>query len=178
MKGNKILYAGASLAVLAIGFAAGTYAYYQNTITGTASGTVLAWNCTAKSSSPLTNNEGAKGDGEQFTISLGSLYPGSSGSRTITIASSILADYKVTFNTFTNMGTGSNHPNLNLYKDSGFATKINASDSLTGEVAAGGSKDVTFYYNWPYGDPDKKIGKDTYNVAPPSVSVIVTCSQK
>ena len=168
MKGNKILYAGASLAVLAIGFAAGTYAYYQNTITGTASGTVLAWNCTANT----------KGDGEQFTISLGSLYPGSSGSKTITIASSILADYKVTFNTFTNMGAGSNHPNLNLYKDSGFATKINASDSLTGEVAAGGSKDVTFYYNWPYGDPDKGIGKDTYNSAPPSFTVKVTCSQK
>ncbi len=163
MKGNKILYAGASLAVLAIGFAAGTYAYYQNTITGTASGTVLAWNCTANT----------KGDGEQFTISLGSLYPGSSGSKTITIASSILADYNVTFNTFTNMGTGSNHPNLNLYKDSGFATKINASDSITGEVAAGGSQTVTFYYNWPYGS-----AKETYNSSAPSVSVTVTCSQK
>lgn len=163
MKGNKILYAGASLAVLAIGFAAGTYAYYQSTITGTASGTVLAWNCTANT----------KGDGEQFTISLGSLHPGSSGSKTITIASSILADYKVTFNTFTNMGTGSNHPNLNLYKDSGFATKINASDSITGEVAAGGSQTVTFYYNWPYG-----TAKETYNSSAPSVSVTVTCSQK
>ena len=163
MKGNKILYAGASLAVLAIGFAAGTYAYYQNTITGTASGTVLAWNCTANT----------KGDGEQFTISLGSLYPGSSGSKTITIASSILADYKVTFNTFTNMGTGSNHPNLNLYKDSGFATKINASDTIEGEVTAGGTKDVTFYYNWPYGS-----AKEDYNSSAPSVSVTVTCSQK
>ena len=163
MKGNKILYAGASLAVLAIGFAAGTYAYYQNTITGTASGTVLAWNCTANT----------KGDGEQFTISLGSLYPGSSGSKTITIASSILADYKVTFNTFTNMGTGSNHPNLNLYKDSGFATKINASDTIYGEVTAGGTEDVTFYYNWPYGS-----AKEDYNSSAPSVSVTVTCSQK
>ena len=163
MKGNKILYAGASLAVLAIGFAAGTYAYYQNTITGTASGTVLAWNCTANT----------KGDGEQFTISLGSLYPGSSGSKTITIASSILADYKVTFNTFTNMGTGSNHPNLNLYKDSGFATKINASDTIDGEVTAGGTEDVTFYYNWPYG-----TAKENYNSSAPSVSVTVTCSQK
>ena len=163
MKGNKILYAGASLAVLAIGFAAGTYAYYQNTITGTASGTVLAWNCTANT----------KGDGEQFTISLGSLYPGSSGSKTITIASSILADYKVTFNTFTNMGTGSNHPNLNLYKDSGFATKINASDTIDGEVTAGGTENVTFYYNWPYG-----TAKENYNSSAPSVSVTVTCSQK
>ena len=163
MKGNKILYAGASLAVLAIGFAAGTYAYYQNTITGTASGTVLAWNCTANT----------RGDGEQFTISLGSLYPGSSGSKTITIASSILADYKVTFNTFTNMGKGSNHPNLNLYKDSGFATKINASDTIDGEVTAGGTEDVTFYYNWPYGS-----AKEDYNSSAPSVSVTVTCSQK
>ena len=139
MKGNKILYAGASLAVLAIGFAAGTYAYYQNTITGTASGTVLAWNCTANT----------KGDGETFTISLGSLYPGSSGSKTITIASSILADYTVTFNT-------SSTPK-----------------PLTGEVQAGGTAEATFYYKWPYGTE-----KENYNSSAPSVSVTVTCSQK
>lgn len=173
MKGNKILYAGAALAVLAIGFAAGTYAYYQNTITGTASGTVLAWNCTANS----------KPEGETFTLSMGALYPGKGGPLKITIASSILADYKVTFNNIKNMGTGSVHPNLNLYKKYNASTKtytevINDSETIPGEVAAGGTEEVTFYYNWPYGDPDKGIGKDTYNSAPPSFSVNVTCSQK
>lgn len=163
MKGNKILYAGAALTVLAIGFAAGTYAYYQNTITGTASGTVLAWNCTAN----------GKGDGEQFTISLGGLYPGSSGSKTITIASSITARYTITFDTFTNMGAGSNHPNLNLYKDSGFATKINASDTITGTITTNNGKaDVTFWYNWPYG-----TAKENYNSSASSVSINVRCDQ-
>lgn len=163
MKGNKILYAGAALTVLAIGFAAGTYAYYQNTITGTASGTVLAWNCTAN----------GKGDGEQFTIPLGGLYPGSSGSKTITIASSITARYTITFDTFTNMGAGSNHPNLNLYKDSGFATKINASDTITGTITTNNGKaDVTFWYNWPYG-----TAKENYNSSAPSVSINVRCDQ-
>lgn len=163
MKGNKILYAGAALTVLAIGFAAGTYAYYQNTITGTASGTVLAWNCTAN----------GKGDGEQFTIPLGGLYPGSYGSKTITIASSITARYTITFDTFTNMGAGSNHPNLNLYKDSGFATKINASDTITGTITTNNGKaDVTFWYNWPYG-----TAKENYNSSAPSVSINVRCDQ-
>lgn len=169
MKGNKILYAGASLAVLAIGFAAGTYAYYQNTITGTASGTVLAWNCTAKAS----DDDGAKGDGEQFTVTLGGLYPGAKGSKTITIASSILADYKVTFDSFSGIGAGSVHPYLNICKDADCKTKINSSDTISGEVKAGGTAAVTFYYNWPYADQ-----KDTYNSTPPSVNINVTCSQK
>lgn len=165
MKGNKILYAGAALAVLAIGFAAGTYAYYQNTITGTASGTVLAWNCTANS----------KPEGETFT---GALYPGKGGPLKITIASSILADYKVTFNNIKNMGTGSVHPNLNLYKKYNTSTKtytevINDSETIPGEVAAGGTEEVTFYYNWPYEDQI-----DIYNSTPPSFSINVTCSQK
>lgn len=164
MKGNKILYAGAALAVLAIGFAAGTYAYYQNTITGTASGTVLAWNCTA-------NNVGE--DGDPFEINLGSLYPGSVGSAKISIASSIAADYKITLNKFTNIGTGSNHPNLNLYKDSAHATKLNESDTLTGSLAAGTATDVNLYYYWPYG-----TSKETYNASPFTVEFTILCSQK
>ena len=161
MKGNKVLYAGMAVLILGISFAIGTYAYYQTTVTGTASGTVLAWNCTAN------------GKSDAFTVALGSLYPGSSGSKDITIAASIAADYTITFNKFTNMGAGSNHPYLNLYKDSGHATVINASDTITGSVAAGGSAKATFYYYWPYGSQ-----VDTYSAAAPSVTLTVTCTQK
>lgn len=161
MKGNKVLYAGIAVLILGISFAIGTYAYYQTTVTGTASGTVLAWNCTAN------------GKSDAFTIALGSLYPGSSGSKDITIAASIAADYTITFDTFTNMGAGSNHPYLNLYKDSAHATVINESDTITGSVAAGGSSKATFYYYWPYGTQ-----VDTYNSAAPSVTLTVTCTQK
>ena len=161
MKGNKILYAGIAILILGIGFAAGTYAYYQTTITGSVSGTVLAWNCTAN------------GETATFSISLGSLYPGSSGEKSITVASSIEADYVIRFGTFTNMGSGSNHPYLNLYKDSGHATLINESDTISGSVAAGGSDTAKFYYYWPYGDQI-----DDYNSNAPSVNVTVTCTQK
>ena len=89
MKGNKILYAGIAILILGIGFAVGTYAYYQTTVTGNVGGTVLAWQCTANSQTA------------SFTISLGSLYPGSSGSKTISVGATIAADYTITFNTFT-----------------------------------------------------------------------------
>lgn len=161
MKGNKILYAGIAVLILGIGFAVGTYAYYQTTITGTASGTVLAWNCTAN------------GQESEFTISLGSLYPGSEGSKDITISASIDANYTITFNSFSNMGAGSNHPNLNLYKDAGHTTVINESDTIEGTVAAGKTATSTFHYYWPYG-----TAAETYNTSAPSASITVTCTQK
>ena len=162
MKGNKILYAGIAILILGIGFAVGTYAYYQTSVTGTVSGTVLAWRCTANT----------VGEEANFTINLGSLYPGSSGSKTITVASSIDATYTIKFTGFTNMGGGSNHPNLNLFEDSGHATPINASSTLSGTVSAGGSDTKTFYYYWPYGTTTQ-----SYNSAAPSVTVTVTCTQ-
>lgn len=161
MKGNKVLYAGIAILILGIGFAIGTYAYYQTTVTGTASGTVLAWNCTAN------------GQSASFNISLGSLHPGSSGSKDITIASSIAADYIVTFDTFTNLGAGSNHPYLNIYRDADHNSAINQGGRLEGSVTAGGSSTATFYYYWPY-----ETQVDTYNAAAPSIALTVVCTQK
>ncbi len=161
MKGNKILYAGIAILILGIGFAVGTYAYYQTTVTGNIGGTVLAWQCTANSQTA------------SFTISLGSLYPGSSGSKTISVGATIAADYTITFNTFTNMGSGSNHPNLNLYKDASHSTIINSGGTITGSVTAGGTSTATFYYYWPYG-----TASETYNSSAPSVTVTVVCTQK
>ncbi len=165
MKGNKILYAGIAILILGIGFAVGTYAYYQTTITGTASGTVLAWQCNANST----------GEGDQFTISLGSLYPGASGEKSITITSSISAKYSITFSSFTNMGPESSHTKLNLYTDSAHATVINSGTTPAAytnkTIGAGATVTEKFYYNWPYD------GIETYNSAAPSVTITVVCTQ-
>ena len=169
MKGNKILYAGIAILILGIGFAVGTYAYYQNTVTGQVSGTVLAWWCKGPN------------DSASFTISLGSLYPGSEGTKTIDITSSMAATYTVTFGTFTNMGSGSNHPYLNLYKThsgTSYTDLIVAGETITGSTTydstSGSYKGTaTFYYYWPYGNQ-----VDTYNSAAPSVPVEILCTQQ
>ena len=163
MKGNKFLFAGLALLVLGIGFAIGTYAYYSTEITGTASGTVLAWECTA-------NNAGV---GQDFSISLGTLYPGVSGSKTITVAASIDADYTIEFTNLTNIG-GGKHPNLKLYKSSTFndLNEITNNTVLNGEVIGGSTSSTTFYYNWPYD------GTDIYKSDTPTANITVTCNQK
>ena len=161
MKVNKIFYAGLAILILGIGFAVGTYAYYQTSITGTVGGTVLAWQCTA-------NNQTAT-----FNISLGSLYPGSAVEKTITVGATIAADYTLTFQEYVDMGSGSTHPNLNIYSDSAHSSVINTGGTLNGSVAAGGTDDKTFYVYWPYGTTT-----ETYNSSAPSFKVVVTCTQK
>ena len=159
MKSKNVLYAGIAILVLGIGFAVGTYAYYTNTITGTATGTVLTWTCTAD------------GQTASFTKSMGAVYPGTSGSVSFAIASNIAAQYTITF-ALTNMGSGSNHPNLNIYKDSGHATVINNGGTITGNVAAGGSSTVNVYHYWPYG-----TASETYNSSAPSYTMTIECRQ-
>lgn len=164
MRGNKVLYLGIAILVLGISFAIGTYAYYQSTITGTASGTVLAWNCSAT------------GDSANLSFNLGSLHPGSSGSKTISISATIAATYEVRFTALNNMGTGSSRPNLKLYKDSGKTTEILASASnivYDGNIPANGTATATFYYDWPYG-----TSAEAYSSAAPSATISVVCKQE
>ena len=170
MKGNKIFYEGIAILILGIGFAAGTYAYYQTQITGSASGTVLAWWCKAN------------GDSATFNLSLGSLKPGSSGELDVAITSSMAADYQMAFSNFENMGSGSNHPNLKLYR-----TKTN-STTYSNEIVDGSTVPPTpgtttlsgstysatekIYYYWPYG-----TSAENYNSAAPSAKITITCTQ-
>ena len=169
MKGNKILYAGIAILILGIGFAVGTYAYYQTTITGSASGTVLAWQCTA-------NNQTAT-----FNMSMGSLYPGSASSDAITIRSTMDANYKIVFSNKTNMGSGSVHPYLDLYSDSAHTKVINNSTTLPtnegGTISAGGTATVNIYWYWPYGTEGGSNIIDSYNNGAPSIKATVTCTQ-
>jgi len=50
------LIMGIAMMVFAVAIAGGTYAYYQSTITGTVSGTILAWDCVNATSGSLNMN--------------------------------------------------------------------------------------------------------------------------
>ena len=180
MKGNKILYAGIAILILGIGFAVGTYAYYQTTVTGTVGGTVLAWECKAGEAGTTLSTS-------SFTIGLGDLYPGTSGYKTIEVNSGNMpADFTITFSNFVNMGSGSTHPYLNIYSTSAHATsdRIGNSGTINGEttldnVTGKYKGTATFYYWWPYGaNGDGTQGVEDYDPNAPSVRATITCSQK
>ena len=165
MSSKKILYAGIAVLVLGIGFAIGTYAYYQTTVTGSASGTVLYWDCTQNVSNATTV--------------LNNLYPGKSGSITFNLTCSMEADYSIYITAQTNMGPGNTaHPNLNLYKNSAttvssnIITSSSSSAVATGTLSAGTATTVTLYYNWPYGTVEE------YKTGNPSFTYSITFKQK
>ena len=63
-----------ALMLLSVGLAAGTYAYYQTTITGTATGSIVAWECKTNDSSST------------FTLAMGDLKPGSTGTLALNLS--------------------------------------------------------------------------------------------
>lgn len=128
---------------------AGTYAYYQKTITGTVTGTIATWNFKANSST------------SSFRVTLtpsgnktanSTIAPGTSGSFSVVLSaasSALPVNYVLTFGSFTNIPT-----NLVFYSDSSHTTvaDIEASGySVSGSLAAGGSVTKTWYWVWPYG---------------------------
>ena len=158
MNGKKMLYMGIAVLILGIGFAVGTYAYYQSTKEGSATGTVLYWDC----------NSGTTTAKQTFA----NMYPGTNGTITFTLKCSIAADYTITFSDYSNLATGG-HPNLKLYKDSAYATVLSSGGSITGTLTAGSAKTETIYYNWPYGTTT-----ETYSSAIPSFKYTITYNQK
>lgn len=158
LKGNIFTY-GLILMVLAIGVAVGTYAYYQNTVSGNVSGTVLAWDCALGSSGVQKNT-------------FANLYPGSSGSITFNVTSTITSTFEIKITGFSNMNSGTRAA-LKLYKDSAHSSVISANTVIaTGTVSSnGGNGSATIYYYWPYGS------EETYTDAVPSFTWEITCKQ-
>lgn len=143
-KEKKSIIAGLALIVAAAGISAGTYAYYQSRINGTASGTITPWS--------FTVNE--KGDAQEFVASLGDLKPGVSGTIVLNMsaaASGLGVDAVVSFNTATNIPT-----NMKFYTDASYTSELNLSkDTITRAISAGKTDTVTIYYNWPRGNAEK-----------------------
>ena len=168
------LIMGIALMILSVGLAAGTYAYYQTTITGTASGSIVAWEC-------KTNNSSSS-----FTLSMGNLKPGSAGTLALNLS---VKNFKALFTV--KLSNASNIPaNLNFYTNSTTQTSATclsktgaavsgcnlASTTKTLDATANGSASGTLniYYNWP-------LGTTAETPAPSgaaSIKINVTCKQE
>ena len=143
-KEKKSIIAGLALIVAAAGISAGTYAYYQSVIGGTASGTITPWSFTVND----------KGDAQEFVASLGDLKPGVSGTIELNMSaadSGLGVDAVISFNTATNIPA-----NMKFYTDPGYTSELDLSkDTITRAISAGKTDSVTIYYNWPKGNAEK-----------------------
>lgn len=134
----KATIAGIAMIVAALGLGVGTYAYYQTTITGTVTGSITAW-------SFLVNDKTT-----DFTVDLGDLYPGVSGSVTLNLSAE---DSGLGVNAVVSFSNPTNWPaNLKLYSDSGHNSEIViGTTTISRTITAGNSDTVTVYYDWPIG---------------------------
>jgi hypothetical protein len=174
--GNKVvktknektkLIMGIAMMVFAVAVAGGTYAYYQSTITGTVSGTILAWDC-------------LDGSGT-LTTAIGNIKPGSSGSFALKVKST---NFKTDITVALRYDTPANVPgNFKLYKDSAHSTSIamNGSTNVTAFTETGVAKNTqktyTVYYYWPLGTTaETPVATGTTNK---SFNVVysITCKQ-
>lgn len=155
---------------------AGTYAYYQRTLTGTVTGTIATWNFKANNSA------------SSFTVTLtptgnktanSTIAPGTSGSFSVTLSaasSALPVNYVLSFSNFNNIPT-----NLVFYTDSSHTTvaDIEASGySVTGSLTAGGSATKTWYWVWPYGTASSVTADNADANKSVSFSVDVVGTQK
>ena len=163
------LIMGIAMMVFAVAVAGGTYAYYQSTITGTVSGTILAWDC-------------IDGSGTLSTA-LGNLKPGSSGSFALKVKST---NFKTDITVQLKYDNASNVPsNFKLYKDSAHSTSIamNGTTLVTAFTETGVTKNTektyTVYYYWPIGTTAETpiaTGASSNNKSL-SITYAITCKQ-
>lgn len=173
-KEKSKLIAGIAMMVFAIALSAGTYAFYQSTISGTASGTIVAWECTAG------------GGASTFTLGLGNLKPNIT--KTIPINLSVKnfkAKFDVKLSGATNLPSAINFYTVNTNQSAdnclsktGAATdtcKL-ASTSTTLDATTSGTATgtVNLYMVWPKGSAEK--GPATASTA--KITVNVTCTQQ
>jgi len=156
------LIIGIAMMVFAVAISAGTYAYYQSTITGTISGTILAWDC--------------KDGSVTSQLNIGNLKPGSSGSFQIkAYTTNFKFDVTLTFNTGTNVPT-----NFKLYKDSAHSNAITFGSTAFSDtnIAKGTTgKTYTVYYYWPLGTTSETpIATGTTNKSM-TIPYSITCKQ-
>ena len=168
------LIMGIAMMVFAVAVAGGTYAYYQTVITGTVSGTILAWDC-------------VDGSGT-LTAALGNLKPGSSGSFALKVKST---NFKTDITVQLKYANTANVPaNFKLYKDSAHATSI-AMATTGGTTAAyvtaftesnvtkNTQKTYTVYYYWPIGTTKENpiASGSTSNNKALNITYAITCKQ-
>ena len=173
-KNKSKLIAGIAMMVFAIALSAGTYAYYQSVIGGTASGTIVAWECKAG------------GGASTFTLDLGNLKPGVTNTVPVNLSvKNFKAKFDIKLSGATNLSSainfytvGTNQSADNCLSKTGDATttcKL-ASTSTTLDATTSGSATgtVNLYMVWPKGQPEK--GPSAASTA--KITVNVTCTQQ
>jgi len=167
-KEKRNLILGVAMMVLALGISVGTYAFYQTTLSGTISGTILAWDC-------------KDGNITTSTTSLGNLKPGTNGSFSFSIKS---ANFKTDMSVALKYANTANVPaNFKLYKDSAKSTQITMTSAYPGtaqfsdaNVAKNTAKTYTVYWDWPYGDTAETPLSSTSNLTL-TINYQIICKQ-
>lgn len=159
---------GLGLIVLALAISIGTYAYYRTTITGTVTGTILEWECTANNSAT------------SFTAALGELYPGKTGDISITLGvKNFSADYTISLSDPVHMDNiNFKHGTTTLCKAAG--TPSGCTATYTETVNGTGSSTKTtgttlISYEWPGGTAgsDTPVAIDTTA----TIKINIVCTQ-
>lgn len=173
-KEKSKLIAGIAMMAFAIALSAGTYAFYQSTINGTASGTIVAWECKAG------------GGASTFTLDLGNLKPGVT--KTVPVSLSV-KNFKAKFDVSLSGATGlpeainfytvnTNQSADNCLSKTGAATTscklASTSSTLDATTAGTATGTVNLYMVWPKGSAEK--GPSTATTA--KINVNVTCTQQ
>ena len=151
----------------ALALGVGTYAYYQSSMTGSISGTILEWECKANGSS---NN---------FNLTLGELYPGVSGSFPISLT---LKNFKANFTISLASATNVNdlifkHGETVLCKSTGNPSGCTSSYVETLDATSSGtaSKTTTVTYEWPLGEAQTSNIPTTNSSS--SIIIRIVCTQ-
>ena len=117
-KNKSKLIAGIAMMVFAIALSAGTYAYYQSIITGTANGTIVAWECKAG------------GGSSTFTLDLGGDLKPNMATKTVPISLSV-KNFKATFKvSLSEIKVGETYP-YKLHDDVKFYTNAATQNAST-----------------------------------------------
>lgn len=149
---NNIIFIVMAVLSISIILGTGAYAYYCSTMSGTISGTIAKWSFTA-------NNQT-----ETFTLDLGDLYPGKTGSYNIELSaekSDLDVYYEIYFTS--NLGSG-----YSIMKVPVQLEKCGIR-GLYGTINAGQKINIPLTLNWPYNEDSFELFADgghtlTYNV--------------
>ena len=175
-KNKSKLIAGIAMMVFAIALSAGTYAFYQSTIKGTASGTIVAWECKAG------------GGASTFTLDLGNLKPGVTKTVPVNLSvKNFKAKFDIKLSGATNLPSNINFYTVNTNQsadnclsktgDATTACKLaSTSTTLDATTTSNGTATgtVNLYMVWPKGSAEK--GPKTASTA--KITVNVTCTQQ
>ena len=162
------LIMGIAMMVFAVAVAGGTYAYYQSTITGTVSGTILSWNC--------TNGTGS--------LNLNGLKPGSYGSLTFkgkstNFITNIKLELAWTATTYISS-------NFSFYKtktnNTSYSNAVSVGTSYTvfdtkNSVAKNTNAEFTVYYYWPLGTAAESAPVTGTSDQSVSLKYRITCTE-